>query len=93
MWFFVGSKKKEVYIWLTIDRYSREIVGSFVGNRTRKFARKLWASLPEVYQQRAVAFTDFWQAYEKVIPSNHHHAVGKETGQTSHIERLNNTFR
>lgn len=93
MWSFVGNKGKAVYIWLAIDRDTREIVGCFVGDRTRKSARQLWASLPAVYRQCAVAYTDFWQAYIKVIPSQRHRAVGKETGQTNHIERLNNTFR
>ena len=49
MWSFVNSKKNEVYIWLAIDRNSRKIVGCFVGDRSRKSARKLWASLPEIY--------------------------------------------
>ena len=93
MWSFVNSKKNEVYIWLAIDRNSRKIIGCFVGDRTRKSARKLWASLPEIYQQCTIAYTDFWQAYKTVIPSEHHRAVGKETGLTNHIERLNNTFR
>jgi insertion element IS1 protein InsB len=93
MWSFVFSKKNEVYIWLAIDRDTREIVGCFVGNRTRKSARQLWASLPEEYQQSAFAYTDFWQAYLTVIPRKRHRAVGKETGLTNHIERLNNTFR
>ena len=31
--------------------------------------------------------------YQTEIPSKRHRAVGKETGQTNHIERLNNTFR
>ncbi len=93
MWSFVDSKKNEVYIWLAIDRNSRRIIGCFVGDRTRKSARKLWASLPEVYQQSAFAYTDFWQAYKTVIPPEHHRAVGKETGLTNHIERLNNTLR
>jgi IS1 family transposase len=93
MWSFVDCKKNEVYIWLAIDRKSRKIVGCFVGDRTRKSARKLWASLPEIYQQCAFAYTDFWQAYKTVIPYKRHKAVGKETGLTNHIERLNNTFR
>jgi len=93
MWSFVNSKKDEIYIWLAIDRNSRKIVGCFVGDRTRKSARKLWASLPEIYQQSAFAYTDFWQAYKTVIPHKRHRAVGKETGLTNHIERLNNTFR
>ncbi len=93
MWSFVNSKKNSVYIWLAIDGDSRKIVGCFVGDRTRKSARQLWASLADVYQQCAVAYTDFWQAYKTVIPAKQHRAVGKETGQTNRIERLNNTFR
>ena len=93
MWSFVDSKKNEVYIWLAIDRNSRKIIGCFVGYRTRKSAHKLWAFLPEVYQQYAFAYTDFWQAYKTVIFPERHRAVGKETGLTNHVERLNNTFR
>ena len=93
MWSFVGCKKKELYIWLAIDRDTREIVGCFIGDRTRQSARQLWASLPPVYRQCAVAYTDFWQSYTTVIPKQRHRPVGKETGQTNHIERLNNTFR
>jgi len=93
MWSFVDSKKNEVYIWLAIDRNSREIVGCFIGDRTRKSPCQLWASLPTIYQKCAVTYTDFWQAYKTVIPHERHRAVGKETGQTSHIERLNNTLR
>jgi len=93
MWSFVVSKENQFYIWLAIDRDTREIVGCFVGDRTRISARKLWASLPDEYQQSAFAYTDFWQAYLTVIPRKRHQAVGKETGLTNHIERLNNTFR
>lgn len=93
MWSFVDSKQNKQYIWLAIDRDTREIVGCYVGDHSRESARKLWASLPGVYRQCAVAYTDFWEAYQKVIPRTRHRAVGKESGQTNHIERLNNTFR
>ena len=83
----------EVYIWLAIDRNSRKIVGCYIEDITKKSARKLWASLPEIYQLSTFAYTDFWQAYKTVVPHKHHRAVGKETGLTNHIERLNNTFR
>jgi insertion element IS1 protein InsB len=92
MWSFVESKKTPFYIWLAIDRHSRAIVGCFIGDRTRQSARKLWASLPAIYQSCTLAYTDFWQAYQTVIPHKSHRA-GKESGQTNHIERLNNTFR
>ncbi|WP_250126831.1 IS1 family transposase [Chroococcidiopsis sp. CCMEE 29] len=93
MWSFVERKNNQVYIWLAIDRNSRKIVGCYIGDRTRKSAYKLWASLPEIYQQSAFAYTDFWQAYRTVIPPKRHRVVGKEIGLTNHIERLNNTFR
>jgi IS1 family transposase len=70
LWLFVNRKINEVYIRLAIDRNSRKIVGCFVGDRTRKSARKLWASLPEVYQQCAFAYTDFWQVIKQLFPLN-----------------------
>ena len=93
--FFVTRKNYSFirYIWLAIDRDTREIVGCYIGDRTRKSARKLWDSLPGVYRQCAVAYTDYWESYKKVIPSKRHKPVSKESGQTNHIERLNNTFR
>ena len=93
LWSFVFSKENKFYVWLAIDRTTREIVGCYIGDRSRESAKKLWASLPAVYRQCAIAYTDFWVSYEKVIPRKRHRAVGKETGQTNHVERLNNTFR
>lgn len=67
--------------------------GCYIGDRSRESATKLWKSLPAVYRQCAVCYTDFWEAYETVIPQKRHRSVGKSTGQTNHIERLNNTLR
>jgi IS1 family transposase len=53
----------------------------------------LLQSLPPVYRQCAVCYTDFWTAYPLVLPKKRHRAVGKETGKTFHIERFNNTLR
>ena len=48
--------------------------------------------LTPVYRQCAVAYTDFWAAYATVLPKSRHRAIGKQTGKTSYIERLNNTL-
>jgi insertion element IS1 protein InsB len=93
LWSFVGSKRRQQWVWLALNRDTREIVGVAVGARTKATARKLWASLPPVYRQRAVAYTDFWEAYAAILPSKRHRPVGKESGQTNHIERFNNTLR
>ena len=56
-------------------------------------AEALWKSLPPVYRQCAVCYTDFWSAYEQILPQNRHRAVGKESGKTNRIERSNLTLR
>ncbi len=76
-----------------MDAKTREIVGVYIGDRSEQAARELWNSLPPVYRQCAVAYTDFWAAYETVFPKKRHQAVGKKTGKTSYIERFNNTLR
>ncbi|NQE38672.1 hypothetical protein E5S67_06457 [Microcoleus sp. IPMA8] len=70
-----------------------EIVGVYIGARNEVAARGLWNSLPPLYRQCAVAYTDFWADGAAVLPSKRHQAVGKETGKTSYIERFNNTLR
>jgi IS1 family transposase/transposase-like protein len=93
MWSFVGMKADKKWIWQAIDCDSREIVGVYVGSRDRVGAEELWKSLPPVYRQCAVSYSDFQSAYEKVMPQKRHRPVGKESGKTDHIERFNLTMR
>ena len=93
MWSFVGNKGQKYWVWLALDVDTREIVGVHIGDRSEIGARQLWESLPSVYRQCAVAYTDFWQAYGMVFPGKRHRAVGKETGKSSYIERFNCTMR
>ena len=93
LWSFVGNKGNKQWVWLAIDRATREIVGAYVGDRSRQGAKALWRSLPPVYRQCAVCYTDFWEAYQTVIPGKRHRAVGKDSGQTNRIERFNCTLR
>jgi insertion element IS1 protein InsB len=93
MWSFVGDKGNKQWIWLALDVDTREIIGVHVGDRSEQGARQLWDSMPGVYRQCAVAYTDFWSAYALVFPGTRHIAVGKETGKTNYIERFNCTMR
>jgi IS1 family transposase len=93
VWSFVGNKLNKQWVWLALDRESREIVGVYSGDRDREGAQRLWNSLPGVYRQCAVSYTDFWEAYNTVFPAMRYQPVGKETGQTNHIERFNCTLR
>jgi IS1 family transposase len=93
LWSFVDDKGNKQWIWLAIDVATREIVGCYIGDRSKNSAVALWESMPGVYRQCAVIYTDYWEAYTTALPSQRHCAVGKQSGLTSYIERLNNTLR
>lgn len=93
MWSFVGNKKNKHLLWLAVDVNTGKIVGVCVGKRSREGAQGLWESLPAVYRQCVVCYTDFWSASERVIPQSRHRAVGKHSGNTNQIERFNCTLR
>ena len=71
-----------------LDADTREIVGVDIGARDEAAARKLWTSLPSVYRQCAIAYTDFWVAYRAVLPPQQHRAISKETGKTRYVVRV-----
>ncbi|HLP91436.1 MAG TPA: IS1 family transposase [Nostocaceae cyanobacterium] len=93
LWSFVDNKQNKQWVWLAIDRDTKEIVGVYIGDRSEEGARELWKSLPPVYRQCAVCYSDFWAAYACVLPKKRHRPVGKDSGKTNHIERFNNTLR
>lgn len=93
LWSFVDDKGNKQWVWLALDVETREIVGCHIGDRSSDSALALWQSMPGVYRQCAVMYTDYWEAYEAVLPRKRHRAVGKESGLTSYIERFNNTLR
>jgi insertion element IS1 protein InsB len=93
LWSFVTRKSNVVWVWLALERQTRRIVGLAFGDRTTETCQCLWQSLPPDYRKRAICYSDFWEPYAKVLPAKRHRAVGKETGETAHIERFNNTLR
>lgn len=93
VWSFVIKHDNKQWVWLAIDRDTREIVGLYMGDRSAQSAQHLWDSLPLDYRQNALSYTDFWEAYAAVFPATRHLPVGQESGKTNHIERFNNTLR
>jgi insertion element IS1 protein InsB len=92
LWSFVIKKANQTWIWIALCRFTRQVVGYAVGDRSAATCRRLWLMIPPMYRE-STCYSDFWTAYEAVIPDDQHIAVGKETGQTAHIERWNNTLR
>ena len=92
MWSFVLKKSKKRWLWTALCRRTRQIIAHVIGDRSVKTCRKLWKLIPDEYKA-CCSYSDFWDAYEKVFPKETHRSVGKDTGQTSHMERWNNTLR
>jgi insertion element IS1 protein InsB len=70
----------------------RQVVAFVIGNRSEQTCRRLWEAIPEAFRL-AHCYTDFWKAYANVLPVEQHTAVGKESGQTAHVERWYLTLR
>ena len=89
---FVGHKGKKRWIWLAVCKQTKQVVASVIGGRGIATCQKLWENIPELYKQ-GIIFSDFWDAYQAVIPDEQHQPVGKDSGLTAHVERFNNTIR
>jgi insertion element IS1 protein InsB len=88
----VRSKAFVRWLWIALCRRTRQVVAYVFGDRSEATCRSLWEKIPEDYRQ-ALCYTDFWQAYQSVIPEEQHEPVGKGSGETNHVERWNLTLR
>jgi insertion element IS1 protein InsB len=92
VWSFVYCKENQCWIWIALCALTKQVVALATGDRTIKTCRALWREIPWRYKH-AKCYSDFWEAYQAVIPSDQHEAVGKDSGLTNHVERWNNTLR
>jgi IS1 family transposase/transposase-like protein len=92
LWSFVLKKSNKRWVWIALCRRTRQIVAFYIGDRDEASCRQLWQRIPDTYKPCAT-YSDFWEAYQKVFDTDKHQAVGKESGQTAHVERWNNTLR
>jgi len=92
LWSFVLKKAHDFWMWIALCRKTRQVVAYAVGDRSKRTGQRLWEAIPQGYRQGHCE-TSFWAAYAAVIPEEQHTAVGKETGETAHVERWNNTLR
>ena len=93
MWSFVAKKANKHWVWIAMDKQTRQIIAFHVGDRSHESAKQLWANLPAVYREQATFYTDQYVVYTGVIPAAQHKAITKQARKTNHIERFNNTMR
>ena len=92
LWSFVCKKDAKRWLWIALCRRTRQIGAFVIGDRSEKTCRRLWNKIPASYRI-CPSFSDFWDAYQKVFGAESHQSVGKESGETAHVERWNNTLR
>jgi insertion element IS1 protein InsB len=87
----VFKKAHTRWLWTAMCRRTRQIVAFVIGDRSKATCLHFWDEIPEE-DKHCHTFSDFWNAYQQVFPAETHGSVGKETGETAHIERWNNTL-
>lgn len=92
VWSFVLKKENQRWIWVALCRRTRQIVAYFIRDRSEASCLQLWRRIPTAYA-RCHSFSDFWDAYQRIFATDRHQSVGKDSGQTNHIERWFNTLR
>jgi len=76
-----------------MDATTRQVLAFHVGDRSGQSAQALWEKIPAVYQEQATFYTDQYEVYKAVIPSDQHRAISKLARKTNHVERFNCTLR
>ncbi|MCB9450261.1 MAG: IS1 family transposase [Anaerolineaceae bacterium] len=92
LWSFVLKKTNQRWVWVALCRRTRQIVAYFIGDRSEASCRHLWERIPQAYK-RCHSFSDGWTAYQIIFAADRHQSVGKDSGETNHIERWYNTLR
>ena len=92
LWSFVLKRANKRWVWIALCRLTRQVVAYVIGDRSEATCKKRWEAISSAYRS-GHCYTDFWEAYNLVIPANQHTAAGKETGLTAHVERWNLTLR
>ena len=89
---FCQNKKNKPWIWAAISRNTRQIVAYVIGDRSELTFKRLLRKIPIEYL-KCQSYSDYWKSYGILKAKGNHQQVGKESGQTKHIERYWATLR
>ena len=89
-WSFVGSKRNQRWIWASMCKRTKQIVGFYVGGREEKDCWLLRNNIREDYLEFR-SYSDLYPTYDMVFDQNLR--VDKKTGLTNHMERWWATLR
>ncbi len=86
------SKKRNLWLWVASSRYSGQVIGFAIGDRSFETLERLWYSLPECWRKKLV-YTDNYGVYRAFFWPWQHRICQKGDGGTSTAEGVNNSLR
>jgi insertion element IS1 protein InsB len=86
------SKKRNLWLWTAVSRYSGQILAFVLGARTWDNVAGLWQKVPQAYRCRLV-YTDGYGAYGAFFSSWQHRLCEKFDGGTCTVEGVNHSLR
>ena len=93
VWSFVGSKENQAWLWTARCRRTRQIVGWVIRPTRGTFAAIDLREAIDSRHRSCPTVSDGRESDEAVFSPSRHRSVGKETGETAHMERWNDTLR
>ncbi|MFT4204585.1 MAG: IS1 family transposase [Chitinophagaceae bacterium] len=84
---FIGSKNY-CWIWIAVDRLGKRFISFVFSDRGKKTAEQLWNEIKH-HKMTNIA-TDYWKAYEHIVPPEKH--IQSEA-ETFTVEDYNSLFR
>jgi IS1 family transposase len=62
-WSFVKQKANKPWVWIAMDKQTRQIIPFHIGDRSLDSVKRLWMSLPAVYREQARFYMDQYEVY------------------------------
>jgi insertion element IS1 protein InsB len=86
------SKRRNLWLWTAVSRYTGQILAFVIGDRTWGNVARLWSRLPKPWQRRLV-YTDGYGAYAWFFSVWQHRLCEKFDGGTCTVEGVNQSLR
>jgi len=86
------SKKRNLWLWTAVSRYTGQLLAFVVGDRTWDNVARLWRRVPQAWQRRLV-YTDGYGAYAAFFSPWQHRPCQKFDGGTTTVEGVNHSLR
>lgn len=80
--------KNYCWIWIAVDRLGKKFINFVIGDRSNHTALKFWDKIKDNTMNKITS--DYWKAYETIVPEEKHI---QSKAETFTVEGYNSLFR